>query len=775
MSANRPKRERRKSDFSELGIKGRKTGISIAEEVHTDSDGIEDIDDFYSKTNQPENIPSILSPHPVSDIARLVQQNISPLQTTNPISSFSPIQPPDNDPSNYPNYFIPSDFKPPPNTSSQESPTASKEATISNNKNLLKTLPNSQKKPSKSRKSRAERKSRLLTKEDLSGFPQSVLPTPKTPSQAYELPSPRPKISNHQNPLQTPKNNPKTNIKNSPSATTTATQPDSKNNSPNNPSPPLANSPKPNITPKDNSKNAPNSDNSPVNNIALSSPKIDTSEAFSTPGFFQKWKQSVDMGDSPLNNDSPINDHDLKDPDLYSPIQNCSSPSPSLLSPSKSIPSPSHSPLLSPTSTANPPSDNHSIAPESPIHHILSSNSTEVTTLEYISSIDKSDSSTTNNSNTFNANILTSAFSENETLSTNTTSISNLKYTNSSTLHTNFSSNHAPENTDTEFYNNDDFALDDNQDPTSPLNMPTLLSDTEDGFSSTNPDNSNDTINITSSTTKSPQNIAKSKPKPKKSINYSDNEPRKSTRTKLKPLEYWRNEHIVYKLEKTEDGNIVPSMQGVVKLENNDTKKPKRKKRSRITMPRKPPPSRSKKQKNNYSSDSDSYSYTNSQSNNLVYEEIQEKSVDHLLDAELDMRAFEAKADVVDSYTKSTVKRTVALSAPAVRSRLIPDNPDNPEFYTAGIFTDSNPNSKPFLQSGLIEIPPNSEKPPRNTKLYSIVFYVAHGSVQVTFRNSPVTLEVGSHFCVPRGNSYSIFNPGPATARIFFASSSPQE
>ncbi|OMJ26110.1 Centromere protein 3 [Smittium culicis] len=766
MSVNRPKRERRKSDFSEIGIKGRKTGISIAEDVHTDSDGIEDIDDFYSKTNQPEDNQSILSPNPVSDIARLVQQNISPLPTTNPISSFSPIHPPDNDPSNYPNYFIPSDFKPPPNTSPQASPTASKESTISNNKNLLNTIPNSQKKLSKSRKSRAERKSRLLTKEDLSGLTQPALPAPKTPSQPYELPSPRPKISNHQNPLLTPKNNPDNKNKISPSTTTTATQSDSKNNSP-----------KPNITPKDNSKHAPNSDNSPENTIAPSSPKIDTSKAFSTPGFFQKWKQSVDMDASPLNNDSPIIDHDLKDPDLYSPIQNIPSPSPSLLSPTKSIPSRSHSPLLSPTPTVNPPSDNHSIAPESPSHHILSSNSTEITTQEYISSMNKSDSSTTNNSNTISANILTSAFSDNENLSTNTTSNSKLKYTSFSTHHTTISSNHAPENSDTDFYNNDDFALDDNQDPTSPINMPALLSDTEDGFDSTNPDNSNDTINITTSTSKSPPNIPKpkTKPKPKKSINYSDNEPRKSTRTKLKPLEYWRNEHIVYKLEKTEDGNIVPSMQGVVKLENNETKKPKRKKRSRITMPRKPPPSRSKKQKNNYSSDSDSYRFTNSQSNNLVYEEIQEKPVDYLLDAELEMRAFEAKADVVDSYTKSTVKRTVALSAPAVRSRLIPDNPDNPEFYTAGIFTDSNPNSKPFLQSGLIEIPPNSEKPPRNTKLYSIVFYVAHGSVQVTFRNSPVTLEVGSHFCVPRGNSYSIFNPGPATARIFFASASPQE
>ncbi|PVV03495.1 hypothetical protein BB560_002008 [Smittium megazygosporum] len=209
---------------------------------------------------------------------------------------------------------------------------------------------------------------------------------------------------------------------------------------------------------------------------------------------------------------------------------------------------------------------------------------------------------------------------------------------------------------------------------------------------------------------------------------------RKSSRVKFKPLDYWRNERVNFVLEKTTDGDYVPSIKNVIRVESENTK-PRRKKRTRVTMPR---------------------------------------NLDYLLDKELKQKPFDAVANVIDFHSERPVKETVAISAASARSRLQSiQAPDSNEigFSRASIFADYTKLGKAFLRSGLIEIPSGGVKPQRNTKSNSFVFYVAHGTVEVKIHNATIELESGSHFCVPRGNYYSITNNGPATARLFYTSS----
>ncbi|PVU90605.1 hypothetical protein BB559_004556 [Furculomyces boomerangus] len=269
------------------------------------------------------------------------------------------------------------------------------------------------------------------------------------------------------------------------------------------------------------------------------------------------------------------------------------------------------------------------------------------------------------------------------------------------------------------------------------------------------------------------QNKASKKAKPKavktKQENSEDEdtkETRRSQRTKLKPLDYWRNERVVYSLKVTESGTHVPSMTKIIRNEKEPDKKPVRKTRKRVTMPR---PKRGKQKRNSRNKDSDIDEYSGSD------DEAKKQSVDYLLDAELDQKDYIAEIDVVDHSNKKTMKRTCALSALAVRKRLKPikavDTKGEP-FYTANIFSDENLETNTQLYSGLIELPPNCTKPKRNTKDSCIVFYVSHGTVEVTIHDSILSLDAGSQICVPRNNIYSFYNPGPATVRLFFANSS---
>ncbi|ORY63982.1 Mif2/CENP-C like-domain-containing protein [Pseudomassariella vexata] len=75
----------------------------------------------------------------------------------------------------------------------------------------------------------------------------------------------------------------------------------------------------------------------------------------------------------------------------------------------------------------------------------------------------------------------------------------------------------------------------------------------------------------------------------------------------------------------------------------------------------------------------------------------------------------------------------------------------------------------PFFGTGIVDLPPHSEKRPKNARKMQMVFFVHYGSVVVTIAQTVFRITKGGHWFVPRGNHYSIENDRDRPARIFFA------
>ncbi|KKA26666.1 hypothetical protein TD95_001625 [Thielaviopsis punctulata] len=105
------------------------------------------------------------------------------------------------------------------------------------------------------------------------------------------------------------------------------------------------------------------------------------------------------------------------------------------------------------------------------------------------------------------------------------------------------------------------------------------------------------------------------------------------------------------------------------------------------------------------------------------------------------------------------VTEQLALSSSAVETREIKD----------ATFRYAKTMSLGFMGSGIVDLPPGSEKRPKNSRRMQLVFFVAYGKVKVTIHDNEFRIGAGGQFFVPRGNYYSIANDYDGPARIFFA------
>lgn len=74
-----------------------------------------------------------------------------------------------------------------------------------------------------------------------------------------------------------------------------------------------------------------------------------------------------------------------------------------------------------------------------------------------------------------------------------------------------------------------------------------------------------------------------------------------------------------------------------------------------------------------------------------------------------------------------------------------------------------------YMAAGVLEIPPEGEKPLKPTKDNNYVFVVLEGAVDVQIHRTYFRLAPSGTFAVPKGNTYAIRNVSRRTARIFFA------
>ncbi|KAB2573021.1 Centromere protein 3 [Lasiodiplodia theobromae] len=75
----------------------------------------------------------------------------------------------------------------------------------------------------------------------------------------------------------------------------------------------------------------------------------------------------------------------------------------------------------------------------------------------------------------------------------------------------------------------------------------------------------------------------------------------------------------------------------------------------------------------------------------------------------------------------------------------------------------------PFFGAGMVDIPPHGSKRSKNSRRMYMAFCLLSGKVSVTVGDNEFSISKGGVFMVPRGNFYSITNDNEVPARIFFA------
>ncbi|KAI0009323.1 Mif2/CENP-C like-domain-containing protein [Xylariaceae sp. FL0662B] len=223
----------------------------------------------------------------------------------------------------------------------------------------------------------------------------------------------------------------------------------------------------------------------------------------------------------------------------------------------------------------------------------------------------------------------------------------------------------------------------------------------------------------------------------------------RSGRASYRPLEYWKGEHIEYDPAKSqvfEDKGrhfAMPVMKGIVRADMAYQSAPRRRRGRPVAR------------------HSDQRSKSSRRSHSIVEEEVErddwEHDPGHMVGECVIWRPehqIEPPEDEVE--TKDEV---LAISESATQLRDVKDS----TFLFAKTFT------LPFFGSGLVEMPPGSEKRQKNTRKMQMVFFVHTGSVTVNVADTVFQIGKGGTWFVPRGNFYSIKNESDKTSRLFFA------
>lgn len=233
---------------------------------------------------------------------------------------------------------------------------------------------------------------------------------------------------------------------------------------------------------------------------------------------------------------------------------------------------------------------------------------------------------------------------------------------------------------------------------------------------------------------------------------------RRSKRTKIAPLAYWRNEKIVYTRARENDVNpdntlirdirkvplqeivevihVPEKPQKDLKIKGNQ--KAKRRPRSSVTVEKK-----------------------------TDKEEVFEYDSDPEIEGSEWFKQKSLELDIFDDNENPT-SRIIAwapnggefqLPLPSEEGLLADEN-----FKVASLFdTDLN-----NLAAGLLDFPPEGFKSLRTTGNSLFIFHVARGLVEVTINSKKFVVTKGCSFEIPKYNIYSFKNIGHGSARLFF-------
>ncbi|KAF9116650.1 hypothetical protein BGX27_000569 [Mortierella sp. AM989] len=232
-------------------------------------------------------------------------------------------------------------------------------------------------------------------------------------------------------------------------------------------------------------------------------------------------------------------------------------------------------------------------------------------------------------------------------------------------------------------------------------------------------------------------------------VGTDDQGVRRSHRTKITPLEFWKNERVV--IEK--DSASVPVIKAVLRAPPEESL-PKGSKRKRATGSSSSKrgtvlPLQRRRQKQTQATeeedeiDSSLEEYVDNSRNGMgLKDEVANK-----------------RAEVLVFGTDKVTSQVIAESKDSLQFRDV----EGGEYLFHRGLEDAN-----SLASGIIKIKPGGRKPTINSNGSSMVFFVIKGLVQVTVHETEFVVSTGGRFLVPSGNQYGISNLSKKDSLLFF-------
>ncbi|KAM0330713.1 hypothetical protein ACHAQA_003665 [Verticillium albo-atrum] len=224
----------------------------------------------------------------------------------------------------------------------------------------------------------------------------------------------------------------------------------------------------------------------------------------------------------------------------------------------------------------------------------------------------------------------------------------------------------------------------------------------------------------------------------------------RSGRQSYRPLAYWRNEHVVHDEDDAWDDAIstkrnqsrflLPSVKEVVRVEE---EAPQRKNARTGKRGR---PGKAKRQVDEEVEDPEPWELENGR--------VEGEAVVWDPDYELNPPA----PDEAVAFEQNEI----AIASSAIQTREIRDA----TFKFAKLL------SLQFFGAGVVDLPPGTEKKPKNSRKNQMTFFVHYGKVLVTVNETQFRISAGGFWNVPRGNYYNIQNDYDQPARLFFAQGS---
>ncbi|EJU05158.1 hypothetical protein DACRYDRAFT_74294 [Dacryopinax primogenitus] len=228
---------------------------------------------------------------------------------------------------------------------------------------------------------------------------------------------------------------------------------------------------------------------------------------------------------------------------------------------------------------------------------------------------------------------------------------------------------------------------------------------------------------------------------------------RRNARVRYAPLEYWRNEKVVYGRRQSGVA-VVPVIKQIIKVAPDPVRPVGTAHRTHPWKKRKASTDNEEDEEENEDEDEDNereHKRARSEQRGYVEEDPPEKGWDSKTDP---------LGVVMEYVTKTEVERRVAFT----QSMVQPREAANARFKFQKIFGDGE-----FLAAGMLSIPVGETKPAKSSKDNSYVFYVIQGAVKVQIYRTSFLVSIGGMFLVPRGNVYEIENVAERETVLFFA------